>query len=137
MCAQVIIQVPIEDAIRSKDLNYKLSPSSITLGIKVGCFPVLLSSPISSSVHVCKHVRCANVSCMSCCMGRENMLIVQLHPHVSQGKEPVLDGVFWGGNRVQVDECNYEIEIVPSLGRCVVITLTYVLRWPLAIYSST
>jgi hypothetical protein len=73
---QVIINMPIDNAVKAKDLVYKLSPSCITLGI--------------------------------------------------QGKEPVLDGEFYGGNKVKVDDSNWEIENVAHLGRCCVVTLMYV-----------
>ena len=38
----------------------------------------------------------------------------------------MLDGDFWGGNKIKVDESNWEIENVEHLGRCCVVTLVYV-----------
>jgi len=35
----------------------------------------------------------------------------------------VLDGEFYGGNKVKVDDSNWEIENVAHLGRCCVVTL--------------
>jgi len=97
---EVIVRMPIGAGIKAKDLLYKLTPSSLTLGIKV-------PSP-SYTLKPRLRVKKPRARIFTC--GR-------------QGEEAVLDGEFWGGNKVKVDDSNWEIENAGHLGRCCVVTL--------------